>query len=242
MKVAIAGAGRVGQAIASDLLHEQHEVVMIEVEASVLEDARRRFPGAQYVLADACEVHLLAPAELDTADAAIAATGADQVNLVFSLLASQEYGVPRVAARVNDPRNGWLFTEAWGVDVAVSTPSLLASAALEAVGSGALVRLQAFQGGEVHLCAAQIQEGHPALDKTVRELDLPLGATVAAIIREGVVVPPDPDQVVGIGDELLLFTETIREAEVARALLGEEHVMGDIGGSQYRSAPPEDSS
>src|SRR5438445_13815208 len=111
MRVAIAGAGKVGQAIAQQLLDERHKVVLIEEQPRVLAEARKRLPNATFLHADACELHSLAPAELENVDAAIAATGEDQVNLVFSLLASQEFGVPRVVARVNDPRNGWLFTE-----------------------------------------------------------------------------------------------------------------------------------
>lgn len=221
MRVAIVGAGRVGQAIAGELVDEDHEVVIIEEEPRVIEAARRRLPRVSFVQADACELHSLGPAELDRADAAIAATGEDQVNLVFSLLASQEFGIPRVVARVNDPRNGWLFDDSWGIDSAVSTPSLLASAALEAVGSGGLIRLQPLAGGAVHLSSLQVCEEMPVRDRTVAELDLPMGATVAAILREGVVVPPDPDQVVGIGDELLIVLEAAVESDVALALTGE---------------------
>ena len=229
MRVAIAGAGAVGQAIAEELLAERHDVVVIEEEARVVTDARRRLPGASVFEADVTELHTLAPVELETVDAAIAATGADQVNLVFSLMASQEFGVPRVVARVNDPRNSWLFTEAWGIDTAVSTPSLLAAAALETVASGVLIRLQSFSGGTVRLSSMIVQEEHPARDRAVRDLELPMGAWVAAIIREGAVVPPDLDQIVGIGDELLLVVEADVEEEVAEALLGEAAVMGDVG-------------
>ena len=227
MRVAIAGAGRVGQALAQELLDDRHDVIVIEEEPRVLEEARRHVPGVRTLQADACELHSLAPAELETVDAAIAATGEDQVNLVFSLLASQEFGVPRVVARINDPRNEWLFNEAWGIDSAVSTPSLLASAALEAVGSGALIRLQSLHGGAVHICSAQIMESHPAMDKPVRDLGLPAGAVVASIIREDVVVPPELDQVVGLGDEVIVVTDAAGEEAVAMALLGSSDVMGD---------------
>src|SRR5207249_11718030 len=107
-------------------------------------------------------------------------------------------------------------------------PSLLASNALQAVGSGAMVRLQSLQGGAVHLCALEVMEGHPVRDKTVGELNLPQGALVVAIVREGVVVPPDPDQIIGIGDEVFLMTEAALENDVAASLLGEAHLMGDV--------------
>ncbi|MGV7710878.1 NAD-binding protein, partial [Mycobacterium kansasii] len=84
-------------------------------------------PEAHWRLGDACEISLLEAEELHTFDVVIAATGDDKANLVLSLLAKTEFAVPRVVARVNDPRNEWLFDDAWGVDVAVSTPRMLAS-------------------------------------------------------------------------------------------------------------------
>ena len=82
---------------------------------------------------------------------AVAATGDDQVNLVVSLLAKTEFGVPRVVARINRAENEWLFTEQWGVDVAVSTPRLMAALVEEAVTVGDLVRLMTFRRGEANL-------------------------------------------------------------------------------------------
>ena len=92
----------------------------------------------------------------------IAATGDDKVNLVVSLLAKTEYGVPRVVARVNHPKNEWLFNEAWGVDVAVSTPRLLSALVEEAVTVGDLVRLLSFRHGEANLVEVTLPGRHAA--------------------------------------------------------------------------------
>ncbi len=91
----------------------------------------------------------------------IAATGDDKVNVVVSLLAKTEFAVPRVVARVNDPRNEWLFDEAWGVDVAVSTPRMLASLVEEAVAVGDLVRLMAFRKGQANLVEITLPDDTP---------------------------------------------------------------------------------
>ena len=98
-------------------------------------------PEAQWLLADACEIASLDEAGLADCDVVVAATGDDKVNLVVSLLAKTEFGVPRIVARVNHPKNEWLFNEAWGVDVAVSTPRLMTALVEEAVSVGDLVRL-----------------------------------------------------------------------------------------------------
>ena len=101
--------------------------------------------------ADACELASLEEAGLEDCDVVIAATGDDKVNLVVSLLAKTEFAVRRVVARVNDPRNEWLFDESWGVDVAVSTPRMLAALVEEAVAVGDLVRLMTLRQGQANL-------------------------------------------------------------------------------------------
>ena len=137
MRVAIGGAGNVGRSIAAELVENGHEVLLIdkdprEIKADTL-------PEVEWLLADACELSSLEEAGLDTCDVAIAATGDDKVNLVMSLLAKTEFGVPRTVARVNHPKNEWLFNEDWGVDVSVSTPRLMSALVEEAVTVGDLV-------------------------------------------------------------------------------------------------------
>ena len=131
MRVAIVGAGAVGRSIAGELLNNGHTVMLIEKDPSKVRT--QAVPGAEWVLADACEVSSLEEAQLATCDVVVAATGDDKANLVVSLLAKTEFAVNRVVARVKDPRNEWLYTEAWGVDVAVSTPRVLAALVEEAV-------------------------------------------------------------------------------------------------------------
>src|SRR5205823_11299836 len=107
--------------------------------------------GVEWLVADACEVNSLRKAQLETCDVVVAATGDDEDNLVISLLAKQEFGVPRVVARVNHPKNEWLFNENWGVDLSVSTPHLITALVEEAVSVGRLVRILQFEGGNVRL-------------------------------------------------------------------------------------------
>src|SRR5581483_7034765 len=149
MKVAIAGAGAVGRSIARELIENGHEIILLERNPEhVDEDA---IPAARWHLGDACELSLLEATHLEQYDVLVATTGDDKANVVMSLLAKTEFAVPRVVARVNDPRNEWLFDDAWGVDVAVSTPRMLASLVEEAVAVGDLVRLMEFQQGQANL-------------------------------------------------------------------------------------------
>ena len=137
MRIAIAGAGAVGRSVAQELVEYGHKVLLIEKEFARYEPAT--VPGAEWFLADACEVSSLEEAEMQICDVAIAATGDDKANLAMALLAKSEFGIGRVVARINDARNEWLFTEAWGIDVAVSTPLAIVAAVEGAIDVGHLV-------------------------------------------------------------------------------------------------------
>ena len=150
MRVAVAGAGSVGGFIANALVENGHDVLLLENDPHVV----AKMPavdGIEVFTGDACEVSTLKEAGLDRCDVVVAATGDDEDNLVVSLLSKQEFAVPRVIARVNHPKNQWMFDSTWGVDIAVSTPHLITSLVDEAVSVGRLVRLFQLEGGQVNL-------------------------------------------------------------------------------------------
>ena len=128
-----------------------------------------------WIAADACEVASLDAAGLATVDVVVAATGDDEDNLVISLLAKQEFAVPRVVARVNNSKNQWLFNEGWGVDISVSTPQLITAIVEEAVSVGSLVRLLQFEGGAAHLVEVTLAPESPAVGDAIAALGLPAG-------------------------------------------------------------------
>ena len=150
MRVVIAGGGSVGRFIAEQLHETGHDVLIMDNDPAVVRSALRSNEpaGVPWLQADACEATRLGEAEVDKADVVAAVTGDDEDNLVISLLAKQEFGVPRVVARVNNPKNEWMFNQLWGVDVAVSTPHLITALVLEAVSVGSFVRLLSFEGGK----------------------------------------------------------------------------------------------
>ncbi len=219
MKVIIAGAGAVGTFVASDLRAANHEVLVIERNADLVARLRPS-SDVDLFLGDACEVSDLNEAGVADADVMVAATGEDQVNLVISLLAKQEFAVPRVVARINEPRNKWLFNKSWGVDVSVSTPHLLTALIEEAVSVGSLVRLLEFEGGEAQLIEVTLAEDSPAKDRPIADLAVPRDATFVAIVRDGHVVVPRGDTVLQGGDEVLALTTPDSEDAVKRILIG----------------------
>ncbi|BBX22260.1 potassium transporter TrkA [Mycolicibacter terrae] len=217
MKVAVAGAGAVGRSIARELLDSDHQVTLLERNPDHIDV--EDIPDAQWHLGDACELSLLESVHLEDFDVVIAATGDDKVNVVLSLLAKTEFAVPRVVARVNDPRNEWLFTDAWGVDVAVSTPRMLASLVEEAVAVGDLVRLMEFRKGQANLLEITLPDDTPWGGKPVRKLSLPRDAALVAILRGTRVIVPQDDEPLEGGDELLFVASTGVETELRELLL-----------------------
>ncbi|HET9167827.1 MAG TPA: TrkA family potassium uptake protein [Actinospica sp.] len=212
MRVAIAGAGNVGRSIAVELLENGHEVLLVDKEPHRI--AVDELPRAEWLLADACEIASLDEAGLQRCNVVIAATGDDKANLVVSLLAKTEYGVPRVVARVNHPKNEWLFNEAWGVDVAVSTPRLMSALVEEAVSVGDLVRVLRFSQGDANLVELTLPADAPLVGTTIGGVEWPEDTALVAVLRGGRVVVPTPEDPLEGGDELLFVAAPDREQQL----------------------------
>ena len=218
MRVAIAGAGSVGRSVARELLENGHDVLLLDKDPGAIK--RTSVPGAQWLLADACEVTSLEEAGLHECQVVVAATGDDKVNLVVSLLAKTEFAVRRVVARINHPDNEWLFTEAWGVDVAVSTPRVMVALVEEAVSVGDLVRLMTFRQGQANLVEITLPKGAPVVGQAVADMRLPRDSALTAIVRGSRVVIPSPEEPLEEGDELLFVAVQDAEADLRLLVCG----------------------
>jgi trk system potassium uptake protein TrkA len=203
MRVAIAGGGNVGRSIAGELLDNGHEILILE--RNLTQMRTHLVPGANWVLADACEVSSLREANLETYDVMVTATGDDKANLVAAFLAKTEFAVTRVVARVNRAENEWLFTPAWGVDVAVSKPRLMAALVEEAVTVGDVVRLMTLRRGQANLVEITLEPDTSFAGTPVRALQLPRDTTLLAIVRGPRVITPGHDESLEPGDELMFL-------------------------------------
>jgi trk system potassium uptake protein TrkA len=212
MRVAIAGAGAVGRSVARELIGNGHRVLLIDKDPASLKP--ERVPDAEWLLADACELSSLEEAKLESCDVVIAATGDDKVNLVTSLLAKTEFAVPRTVARVNHPNNEWLFSEAWGVDVNVSTPRIMSALVEEAVTVGDIVRLFTFRQGNANLVELTLPEDSPYVGKPVGLIPWPDNTALVTILRDGQVYTPSGEQPIEAGDELLFVSGSESESEL----------------------------
>jgi trk system potassium uptake protein TrkA len=216
MRVAIAGAGKVGRSIARELVANGHQVLLIDDDPAISRD--NQVEGAEMLLADACEISALDEAQLSQCQVVVAATGDDKANLVVSLLAKTEYGVPRVVARVNHPKNEWMFDESWGVDVAVSTPRMLSALVEEAVTVGDLVRLFTFRKGEAELVELTLPADTTVVGTRVGDVEWPRDTALVAIVRGPRVIAPSPDDPLEAGDELLFVSAPAAEEQLQNLL------------------------
>jgi trk system potassium uptake protein TrkA len=214
------GTERVVHDLGSTLAARGHEVTLIEQDRETVEQLRREIGSVNLLLGDACEPWVLDEADLASAEVVVAATGDDEDNLVTSLLAKQEFGVPRVLARVNHPKNEWLFDEQWGVDASVSPPHILTAMVEEAVTVGDLVRLLRLEGGKVALVEMRLPEQSPNVGRALYELRLPTDTTLVAILREGHVMIPQPETALAAGDEIVALSSVDSEAGLRDTVMG----------------------
>lgn len=215
MKIVIAGAGSVGRAVALELLDHGHEVTLIDKKPDQLRVAS--VADAEWVLADACSPEALSEAGLQEADVVLAATGDDKANLVISLLAKTEFAIPRVVARLNNPKNEWLFNASWGVDVPVSTPRIMTALVEEAISVGTPVKLFAFNSAQAAMYAFVLPENSPIIGKSIADVAFPPRVVLSAILRDGEPFAPRADDQYESGDELV-FLISARGGQVLDAL------------------------
>lgn len=211
-----------GTAIALDLLDRHHDVTLLEHVSATAEKLRALLPGVNVMAADACEYASLSAADLRNVDVVIAATGDDEDNLVISWLSKQEFGVPRVIARINNSRNEWLFNDTWGVDISVSTPALITSLVDEAVEVGSIINLMDLAHGRMRLIEVTLAANAPAIakDLTLDELRLPDTVRVVAVVRSDQPMVPSANMRFVEHDHVILIAREDAANDCAASFIG----------------------
>lgn len=226
MRIGIAGAGAVGRSVAQELLDGGHRVLLIEHRVDNYEP--RTVPAAEWLLADACELTVLTGCGIELCDVVICATGDDRANLAVALLAKSEFGVPRTVARVNDMRNEWLFTEAWGVDVAVSAPRAMVAGVEGAIDVEHLVQFMGLHHGQVTVAKLTLPQDNPLVGRRVCDLGLPDNAALITVLRGDTIMLPHADDLVEPGDEMWFCADAVAENQI-RATVHGTPSRSDIG-------------
>lgn len=207
MFVVIAGGGQTGTQLASFLVSQNHEVRLIEYRRDILERLHHELPTEVIYEGYATDTQILEQAGVSQADVLAACTPNDADNLVICFLARQRYQVPRIIARINNPRNAWLFDKKFNVDVALNQAEILASLIEEEMSLGDMMTLLKLRRGQYSLVEEKIPAGAKAVGVAIKDLVLPDNCVIAAIIRQGKITVPRGATILEKDDEVLAVTD-----------------------------------
>lgn len=218
MFVIIAGGGRTGTELAKSLLAEGHRINIVEERAYIVDRLKMEIPPEMIILGEASSPVVLESAGITQAQVLAAVTRDDEANLVISTLARYEFGVPRVIARVNNPKNAWLFTPEMGVDVALNPAALLSKLIVEEMSLGDMMTLLKLRKGEFSIVEEKVHPQALVVNQPLRSIHLPGQSRVVAILRKGQLIIPDGDTTFQPVDEVICLTHSTQLAELARLL------------------------
>jgi trk system potassium uptake protein len=219
VKVLIVGGGKVGSALAALLLAADHTITLVETRPEVLGHLQHELAPGVVVHGSGTDPNLLEAAGIRQAQVVAAVTGADELNLVVTSLARFEFGVPRTIARVNNPRNAWMFTPEMGVDVALNQADLMAHLIAEEMSLGDMITLLKLRKGQFSLVEEKVHPTALAAGKPISELALPSECVLAAVIRKGELLIPHTNLVLQPADQVLAVVHAGQLPALA-ALLG----------------------
>ena len=218
MRVIVVGGGKVGTYLASLLLREGYRVRVIEERREEIPRLQRDLPTEVVVSGSGTDPNVLEAAGIRRADVVAAVTGADETNLVVTSLARFEFGTPRIIARVNNPKNAWLFTPEMGVDVALNQADLMARLIAEEMSLGDMMTLLKLRKGQYSLVEEKVHPTAIAAGKAIRDLGLPDECVLVAVIRKGELFIPHGDMVLRPADEVLVLVHASKVGQLAAVL------------------------
>jgi trk system potassium uptake protein TrkA len=207
MKVIIIGGGQVGSYLASLLISNGHDIKVIEHRESVYNKLIKELPKDSLILGNGSDPKVLEDAGIENANVVAAVSGADEINLVVSTLAKMEYGVSRVVARVNNPKNTWLFNSGMGVDIAVNQADILAHFAVEEMNMKEMVTLMKLSRGDYSIIQVKVGQNSKAANQLLKNLAIPKQTVLIAITRNETILIPRGDTQILVDDDILAFTD-----------------------------------
>lgn len=207
MNVIIVGGGQVGSYIANLLISNHCNVKVIENRAVIFDKLKMILPADSLVFGSGTDPNILEACSIDKADVVVAVTGADETNLVASTIAKFEFDVPRVIARVNNPQNTWLFNTGMGVDASINQADLIAHLVVEEIDLKNMLTLMKIKHGNRSIVQVKVDSQSKAINKAVRDLNIPKSTLLIAVYRGGDAIIPRGDTVILDGDDILAFTD-----------------------------------
>jgi trk system potassium uptake protein TrkA len=225
MFVIIVGGGKTGSQLAIQLLSEGHRVRLVEDRQTVLERLKEELPPEVVFAGDGSSPNVLEAAGISQAQVLAAVTGEDETNLVVTTLARFEFNVPRIIARVNNPKNAWLFNDEMGVDVALNQADILAKLIIEEMSLGDMMTLLKLRKGEFSIVEEKVHPEAVVAGKALREIKLPPSCVFVAVIRKGQLIVPSGATVLQAVDEVIALVHAAQVARLAE-LLGPPIAVG----------------
>lgn len=207
MFVLIAGGGRTGTQLAHTLLEQNHQVIVVEHRPQVLERIHRELPTEVIYQGNATDIEVLERAGIRQADVVAACAAEDEENLVICFIARRHFRVARTIARINNPRNAWLFNEKFCVDVALNQSAVMASLIEEEMSLGDMMTLLKLRRGEYSLVEEKIPAGAPAVGIALKDLGLVDTCVIAALVRDGKMMMARGSTAFQAGDEVLAIAD-----------------------------------
>ena len=218
MFVLVIGGGKTGSHLATQLLEQGYQVKVIDDRPAVVERLQKELPAGSVFEGDGSSPFCLEQAGIREVQVVAAVTGDDDENLVIATLARFEFNVPRVIARVNNPKNAWLFTRDMGVDVALNQADLMAKLIAEEMSLGDMMTLMKLRRGEFSIVEEKAHPDSPAIGKKIHELDLPEQCVLTAILRRGQLLLPHGNTVIEEADEVIAVVHSSAVAKLAAVL------------------------
>lgn len=209
MKVIIVGGGQVGNYLASLLIDRGHDVRVIEIKDSRIDVLKRSIDPSAVIHGSGSDPQLLESLDIQHTDVLAAVTGTDECNLVIATMARLEYGVKRVVARVNNPKNAWLFNAVMGVDAAVNQADLLAKLVVEEMSMGEVIVLSQLDGGHHLIVERRLTASSKHVGHTLADLNIDFACSLVAIIRQGRLLIPSSETTLLADDKLIAITEDV---------------------------------
>ena len=219
MLVIIVGGGKTGSHLAAQLIEQGHDVRVIEARPNVIERLGQELSDKFIVVGDGSSPAVLETAGIDRANVLAAVTGEDETNLVITSLGRFEYHVPRTIARVNNPKNAWLFTEEMGVDVALSQTDILAKLIVEEMSLGDMMTLLKLRRGEYSIVEEKVHPEALVVGKALKDIQLPSDCVFVAVLRSGQLIIPRGETVLQPVDEVIALIHSAQISKLA-AILG----------------------
>ncbi|MFZ5908668.1 MAG: potassium channel family protein [Chloroflexota bacterium] len=218
MFVLIAGGGRTGAQLASLLLTEGHKVRLVEHRRELLARLHQELPTEVIYEGNVANPSVLELAGIREANVIAACTSDDTVNLTLCFLSRKMFNVRRTIARVNNPRNAWLFNDNFHVDVALNQANVFAHLIQEEMSLGDMMTLLKLRRGRYSLVEEKVPVGAKAIGTAIKDLGLPDQCVIAAIIRKGKVTLPRGDSTFQQDDEVLAITDPEGARQLAELL------------------------